>query len=227
MRASPDDAGGVRWLLVHELLAPPEEVARTILDEHRGERVVTDDERLVALLVDAGGTIQRRGHDYEHDLADVPPPPRPPDGWTIGHDLDPAGLVEAHELANPPGHPDHELTLDHLADLTDMAGGKVLGPLVRQASWQVSDERGPQGAVMVVERTPGRGWVVDVFVHPGHQGKGLGRLLMLHAVSGAKQAGLATLGLVVTDGNPARALYDATGFRHIRSGTNVDVPLLS
>lgn len=227
MRASTDDSMGVRWLLVHELLASPEEVAETILKQHRGERVVTDDDRLVALLVESGGTIQRRGHDYEHDLANVPPPPAPPDGWTLTHDLDPAGLVEAHERANPPGHPDHDLTLDHLDDLTDMANGKVLGPLVREASWQVSDGKGPQGAVMVVERAPGRGWVVDVFVHPEHQGKGLGRLLMAHAVHGAKQAGLSTLGLVVTDGNPARALYDATGFRHLRSGTNVDVPLLS
>lgn len=227
-----DDAGGVDWLIVESLLVAPAEAARVLLDDARGHRVVTDDDALVAALVGGGGTIQRRGHDYEYDVAAAPPEwayTEPPDGFRLTRDLDPAALVEAHTLANPPGHPDHEPGLDHLDDLTGMVEGRVLGPRVPEASWQVEDAGGACGAVIVVDR-PGerrRGWVVEVFVHPRLQGRGLGRVLLQRAVSGTREAGLPVLGLVVSDGNPARHVYEALGFRRLRSGTNVDIPLLS
>ena len=63
-----------------------------------------------------------------------------------------------------------------------------------------------------------------MFVHPRHQGRGLGRVLLQRAAAGARAAGYPTLGLVVSDGNPARAAYEAVGFAHLRSGTNVDLP---
>jgi GNAT superfamily N-acetyltransferase len=225
-----DGAGGVRWAIV-TLRRPAAEAAPVLLRDLAGHRVVTDDDALVGALVAGGGRVQRRGHDYQYDLAAVP------DGWTetpapqgfhLTADLDAAGLVEAHTLANPPGHPDHEEGLDHLADLRAMIAGEVLGPLVPEASWQVCDGEGPCGAVLVVDRALADGrrvaWVVDVFVHPRHQGRGLGRVLLQRAVAGARDAAHHTLGLVVSDGNPARGAYDALGFTHLKSGTNVDVP---
>jgi len=227
-----DDSLGVRWLLLRRLLAPPEEVARAILASARGHRVVTDDDALVALLVEAGGTIQRRGHDYAYDVATAPPDwtgaPAPP-GYALTREIRPQALVEAHAASTPPGHPDHEPDLDHEADLRSMVDGTLLGPLVREASWQVEHEGRAVGAVLVTDK-PGerrRGWVVDVFLHPENQGRGLGRVLLQRAVAGTREAGLPELGLVVSDGNPARHVYDALGFRHVRSGTNVDLPLLS
>lgn len=232
VRARRDDSGGVDWLIVEALLAPPDEVARTLVERERGIRVVTEDDALVQALVALGGMIQRRGHDYEYDVASAPhewAETPAPQGFRLTNDLDAAGLVEAHTLANPPGHPDHEPDLDHLDDLQAMVDGKVLGPRVPEASWQVEDEQGPCGAVIVVDRKgeSRRGWVVEVFVHPMHQGRGLGRVLLQRAVAGTREAGLPVLGLVVSDGNPARKAYDALGFRHLRSGTNVDIPLLS
>jgi GNAT superfamily N-acetyltransferase len=232
VRARRDDSGGVDWLLVEALLVPAPDAAATLLGHARGMRVVTDDDGLVEALVAGGGTVQRRGHDYEYDVTQAPDDwadTPAPDGFSLENDLDAAGLVEAHTLANPPGHPDHEAGLDHLDDLQSMIDGKVLGPRVPEATWQVSDAEGPCGAIIVVDR-PGdvrRGWVVEVFVHPKHQGRGLGRVLLQRGVAGTKRAGLPLLGLVVSDGNPARHAYDALGFRHLRSGTNVDIPLLS
>lgn len=225
-----DDAGGVRWAIV-TLRRPAAEAAPVLLAELPGHRLVTEDDALVDALVAAGGRIQRRAHDYAYDLSTVPDgwAERPaPQGFRITSRLDAAGLVEAHTAANPPGHPDHEEGLDHLDDLRAMIGGKVIGPLVPEASWQVEDADGPCGAILIVDRTRADGsrvaWVVDVFVHPRHQGRGLGRVLLQRGVAGGKAAGHHTLGLVVSDGNPARAAYDAVGFTHLQSGTNVDLP---
>jgi GNAT superfamily N-acetyltransferase len=229
VRAHRDGSGGIEWLIVEELLAPPAEVARVLRQDATGVRVVTDDDALVAALVKLGGTIQRRGHDYEYDVSKAPDEwaeTPAPQGFALSNDLDAAGLVEAHALANPPGHPDHEADLDHLDDLRSMIDGKVLGPCVREATWQAADADGPCGAVIVVDREGAirRGWVVEVFVHPKHQGRGLGRVLLQRAVAGTRAAGIPRLGLVVSDGNPARKAYDALGFTHLRSGTNVDLP---
>jgi GNAT superfamily N-acetyltransferase len=227
-----DGAGGVRWALVSALRVPALDAAPVLLRDLAGHRVVTDDDALVAALVAGGGTVQRRGHDYEYDLSRVPASYAEspvPEGFSLSRELDPDGLVPAHTAANPPGHPDHEPGLDHLDDMRAMVGGRILGPLVPEASWQVSDGDGPCGAVLVVSRPPsiagvGQAWVVDVFVHPRHQGRGLGGALLRRALAGAAAAGHARLGLVVSDGNPARAAYDALGFTHLRSGTNVDLP---
>ncbi|HEX8002648.1 MAG TPA: GNAT family N-acetyltransferase [Mycobacteriales bacterium] len=226
-----DDAGHVSWLLVDRLRTDPATAARVLLAEARGQRVVTEDDALVAALVAGGGTVQRRGHDYEYDVASAPAgwANAAPDGYALTRDVDPAALVEAHTASTPPGHPDHDPELDHLADLRAMVEGRLLGPLVRPASWQVDGPGGAAGAILVTDR-PGparRGWVVDVFLHPDHQGRGLGRVLLQRAVAGTREAGIPVLGLVVSDGNPARRLYESVGFRHLRSGTNVDIPLLS
>lgn len=226
-----DGSGGVRWAIV-TLLAPAASAAPVLLAALPGHRVVTSDDALVALLVAAGGRVQRRAHDYDFDLAAVPPSfaeSPVPQGFSLTRDLDPAGLAEAHDLANPPGHPDHEPGLDHADDIRSMVDGRVLGPLVPEASWQVNDAGGPCGAILVVDRPPSsegveRAWVVDVFVHPRHQGRGLGGTLLRRGVAGAASAGHALLGLVVSDGNPARAAYDKVGFRLLSSGTNVDLP---
>ena len=225
-----DDAVGARWAIL-TLRAPAAEVAPAVLAAYPGHRVVTEDEELAGLLVAAGGRVQRRAHDYEFDLTAVPPgwaETPAPQGFRLSQDLDPTSLADAHAASSPPGHPDHEPGLDHVEDLRSMLAGELLGPNVPAATWQVSDGDGPCGAVIVTERPSKehgtRGWVVDVFVDPRHQGRGLGGVLLRRAVAGATAAGYRTLGLVVSDGNPARAVYDALGFRLVSSGTNVDLP---
>jgi GNAT superfamily N-acetyltransferase len=60
--------------------------------------------------------------------------------------------------------------------------------------------------------------VAELFVVPAHQGRGLGRALLLRAlllraIDWSHAAGDARIGLTVTDGNPAERLYVSAGFR--------------
>jgi GNAT superfamily N-acetyltransferase len=221
--------GEHRWTILTSRRAAAE-VAPAALAQLSGHRVVTEDDDLVALLVAGGGRVQRRGHDYRYDLSAVPASYAEavaPQGFSLSPGLDPAALVAAHALAYPPGHPDHEADKDHLDDLRSMVAGKIMGANVPTATWQVSGAEGPCGAVIVSERPPaedGLTWVLDVFVHPRHAGRGIGGALLRRAVAGAASAGFRTLGLVVSDGNPARAAYEAVGFRLVSSATNVELP---
>jgi GNAT superfamily N-acetyltransferase len=225
-----DEAAGVRWAIV-TLRAPAAEVAPVALEALRGHRVVTESDEFVALLVAGGGTVQRRAHNYEHDLATVPPEwaeSPAPQGFRLSPDVDPEGLVAAHAAAYPPGHPDHRPELDHAGELRWLLSGTVIGATVRPATWQLDGPDGPCGAVVVCERystvKPTGTWVLDVFVDPRHAGRGLGGLLLRRAIGGAAAAGYPNMGLVVTDANPARAVYERLGFVLVRSGTNVDLP---
>jgi GNAT superfamily N-acetyltransferase len=225
-----DDSMGLRWAIL-TLRAPGATAAPYVLARFPGHRVVTEDDALVSALVAAGGTVARRGHDYEYDLALVPPAwgdEPAPEPYRLSQDLDPVALAPVHAAAVPEGHPDYEAGLDHVEDLRAMLAGELLGPNVPEATWQVSDDAGPAGAVIVSAR-PMRGggtraWVLDVFLDPRHQGRGLGRVLMRRALAGAARAGLPAMGLVVSDGNPARRLYESLGFTHLRSGSSIDVP---
>jgi GNAT superfamily N-acetyltransferase len=226
------EALGLRWALVRSLRVPPDEVAPVLYTALPGHRVVTFDDALVDGLVTLGGRVARRAHDYAYDLATVPASyaeSTAPQGFRLSQDLDAVALAAVHDAALPPGHVDHEPGFDHLADVRAMLAGEILGPLVPEACWQVSDDEGPCGAVFVVDRPetqdmPRQAWVVDVFVHPRAQGRGAGGTLLRRALAGARAAGFDRLGLVVTDGNPARAAYEALGFTYGKSGTNVDIP---
>ncbi|HVF03936.1 MAG TPA: GNAT family N-acetyltransferase [Frankiaceae bacterium] len=226
-----DEADGARWCVLLATHAPTGVLAPALLTAYSGYRVVTKDDELVGLLVGAGARIRRRAHDYEFDLAAVPAEwaeAAAPPGFRLSREMDPVALGPAKDAANPPGHPDHETGMDHVADLRELLSGAVIGANVPAATWQVSDGDGPCGGIVVSERAARDGgtftWVLDVFVHPRHQGRGLGGVLLRRALAGAAAAGYPRMGLVVTDGNPARAVYDRVGFRLVSSGTSVDVP---
>ncbi|MFB6441005.1 GNAT family N-acetyltransferase [Streptomyces sp. NPDC056411] len=72
------------------------------------------------------------------------------------------------------------------------------------------------GTLWLSLQMPGQpgGYVVDVQVAAEHRGRGHGRTLMLVAERETLAAGRSTLGLhVYADNAPARALYDALGYR--------------
>lgn len=225
-----DQTGDVTWAILTGLLAPPADVAAVALRELSGQRLVTADDAVADLLVAAGGRAVRRAHDYEFDLAQADPgwaKMPAPQGFRLHQEFDTTGLAKVHATAYPAGHVDEGLTEDHLVDMREMLAGQVVGPLVPEACWQVDDASGPYGAVLVVDRPVdawhlGRTWVIDLFVRaPGH---GLGTLLLRRALAGARRAGYHTTGLVVTEGNPARRVYERLGFAHTHSGTSIDLP---
>lgn len=226
MNVTYDDVGGVKWAIV-KLTAPAAEVLPRVLRELAGYRVVTEDDELARLLLEAGGVVRRRAHDYVYDLSAVPDEWAElvaPHGFSLSNDLDAVALAPSHEAANPPGSADYEEGMDHVRNLRELLSGEVIGAVVREAAWQLSDGDGPCGGIIVAERRDPGTWVLDVWVHPRHQGRGLGSLLLRRSLAGAARAGYPAMGLVVTDGNPARAAYEAVGFRLRLSGASIDVP---
>ena len=60
--------------------------------------------------------------------------------------------------------------------------------------------------------------IIEVFVSPEYQGKGVGKMLLEHAIDFAKKEGLE--GLMVqteTENLPAQKLYERTGFNKIEN----------
>ncbi len=76
------------------------------------------------------------------------------------------------------------------------------------------------GAVLTSEVAPGVGHTTQICVLPGHQGHGLGQLLMKTSIEALRAMKFHELTLTVTSGNSrAVRLYEQLGFRTLRSFT--------
>ncbi|WP_327093301.1 GNAT family N-acetyltransferase [Nonomuraea sp. NBC_01738] len=116
--------------------------------------------------------------------------------------------------AYPPGHPDHQVrdAADVLRDeLVPLLGGTLIGPVL-PCSRLLAGEDGTVVGGVVVNDWEGRAWIANVFRDPAHGRPGLGTGLMLSVMSAAAADGLGSLGLAVSDANPARRLYTRLGF---------------
>ncbi|MET8141215.1 GNAT family N-acetyltransferase [Sphaerisporangium sp. NPDC005288] len=195
--------------------------------------VVSGDEKLGRLLIEAGGRPLRHAHVLSRDLRADPAPP----GWAeTGHGVvaceavPPAEVFPAWRAAYPPGHPDR----DHGDDatvlrraLTPLLSGASYGPLLPCGGLLLHDQRVVAGVMVGRLRGEppfGGPWVLDVFRDPRPPFAGLGAVMLRRALALATLHGLAALGLAVTDGNPARRLYERLGFRLISSSITVIVP---
>ncbi|WP_367669713.1 GNAT family N-acetyltransferase [Streptomyces sp. DT2A-34] len=67
-------------------------------------------------------------------------------------------------------------------------------------------------------------WFTDLFRDPLPRYTGLGAVLMRWAVAHAAEAGETDVGLSVTNGNPARLLFERMGFFHTGSTRTVVLP---
>ena len=190
-----------------------ERAARAVLSDLRGMRIAGDEAVGRALLA-AGGTAIRHAHLMSHDLSERPEW-RHPRGYRLTDvDRPAADLVNAYRAAFAPGHVDHrdeprERSLERLE--SDFSGAEF-GPLLRGSGLAVADDGTPAG-VILLGLLPGDPplngpWVIEVFRHPAH--RGVGRALLERALA---IADVPALGLVVSEGNPARGLYEALGFR--------------
>ena len=167
------------------------------------------------------------------DLADHAAGSRPPLplGLSLEALTDLAEAAEAAAASTPPGHPDHGSWSDSEARLhywERLTGGQVCGAMLNAT--MVRDREGRVAGGLVVTRLPpagwwtGGAWIAEVFVVPALQGKGLGRLLVTHAVELARLAGQQRIGLTVTKGNPAERLYRRLGFSRIRTLYVLEAP---
>ncbi|MGV9533081.1 GNAT family N-acetyltransferase [Streptosporangium sandarakinum] len=170
-------------------------------------------------LVSRGARTLRHVHRMRCDLSDVrPTADAAPDGLRFTPwDREPAEVFPAWLAAYPPGHPDHrsrKMTLDD--ELAPLMRGEVMGPLLPCGVLAVRDDAGGEdevvGGVLVTDSNDGP-WVTEVFRHPDRSPRGLGSLMLSATLSRAAADGLTEIGLAVTEGNPARRVYETLGFR--------------
>jgi GNAT superfamily N-acetyltransferase len=219
-----DERGGHVYadLFRREPGVPVERVARAVLAQLRGMRIAGD-EPLGRALIAAGGEAVRHGHLLSHDLAERPDPPELPGYLLTDVDRPAADLLDAHRAAYPPTHPDHrdEPPERSLAELESYLAGTAFGPLLRGSGLAVHGDA-VVGAILI-GTLPGDPplngpWVIELFRHPAH--RGVGRALLERALALADGP---ALGLMVTEGNPARRLYEAVGFRHVATALVVQI----
>ncbi len=214
-------------------------VVPAVLEHLHGHWLTSDDDGLLDALLAAGATMVRHSHIYGLRLDGSRPigRRRTTDRWRVSP-LDSSGvdLTPLSRRAYPAGHVDHD-------DVDPSETAQVLQGLLDGAL--VGDHLGHAGAVAVVEdpgtgaetvvgvcivnRAPGTPpeggpWVTEIFRDPAPRFAGVGRDLLRHAIDELAAAGESTLGLAVTEGNPARRLYEAMGFERVLARRKIGIP---
>jgi len=195
---------------------------------------VAAEEPFGRLLVAAGGRARRHGHVMSRDLLRDPAPPvwrEPP--LPAGMRLTPVDrpafdLAPACLAAYPRTHPD----FDHIPaperpelELEEIISGRLMGPLLGCSGLAVGEGGAVLGAVLVNgtsgQPPTGGPWIAQLFRHPA--ARGTGGPLLRRALALATLDGLPAIGLAVTHGNPARALYAAHGFAEVLESLTVEL----
>ncbi|WP_345942182.1 GNAT family N-acetyltransferase [Streptomyces sp. SID2888] len=135
-------------------------------------------------------------------------------------------LFPAWRAAFSPEHPDHYHGSDEQAlnaQLTPLLAGQVLGAVMPCSTLAV-DETDRVIAGVIVTNRDGLPWIATVFRQPGPCYVGLGAALLRRMLADAAASGLTEIGLVVSDANPARHLYEKLGFQLTSTSLTVLVP---
>jgi mycothiol synthase len=191
-----------------------------------GLTLETPDDGLVAAL---GLPLHRAATELRHDLAELPAPVTLQHGWSLtegGWDDD---LASALAAAYPPGHPDSGWTENDTRQVRAMFDkADPVPPLSPACARLVGPDGRSAGHVLCAGPVPWTGyrcaWVLNLGVGSRAQGRGFGWALLVHALHGSRTAGLPALALAVTDGNPARRLYDRAGFEPVARVLTVRLP---
>jgi hypothetical protein len=217
-----------------DLTVPPREAVATVLAELNGWRVAVE-EPFGRLLVAAGGRPHRHGHSLSRDLARDPAPPEwltpavPPGLRLTPVDRPATDLAPACKAAYPADHPDygHIPSPDNPEiELEELISGRLMGPLLDCSGLATRADGSVAGAILVNdspgEPPTGGPWISQLFRHPDTPG--IGAPLLRRALALATRDGLPAVGLAVTEGNPARRLYEAHGFAAILNTLTVELP---
>lgn len=214
---------------------PAASAAEAIVGKLPGWSLTTTDEVLADALLESGAQSLRYYSLLTRDLLtpDLPPAPTLPttlrrQPLTADAEVTPQ-LVDLMRRAYPPEHVDAELGTDAeiVRDVRRALGGERLGPLMSQST--VVLDAGRPIALALVNRVAGVAptggpWLTDLCRDPDPAYSGLGRMLLIEVMLGCRDAGEGALSLAVTDGNPARRLYDALGFGWVATTRKLRLP---
>ena len=224
---------GVPCAVRVEEMGPRADVVGTLMESRRGWAVVGA-EGLGTALVEAGATWVRHAHQMLRDLRADPPDPAwarlaPPAGLRSGPvEAGPtaplAALGRLARRAYPEGHPDHRTDADlrHLDDAHAAVLRHGSAPLCASSAL-VRDGDRPVAAALITD-DPAGPWVLNLMRDPDPPYAGLGGLLLRRGLAVAAGHGDRSMGLAVSDGNPARHLYERLGFRPVASFVTVLIP---
>ncbi|MER7770747.1 GNAT family N-acetyltransferase [Kitasatospora sp. NPDC096140] len=231
LRYQPGERAGRPWADLLEVLDGSVDAAGYIRAELPGW-VVSGSPELGRRLVADGATVLRHAHTFRRDLRADPPPadwagaPLREGLRAAPCDRAPEELFEAWRAAFGPGHVDHFPGDDAQAlseRLALLLAGNAIGPVLPSSVLAVDAEDRVVAGLVLTDRD-GLPWVGDVFRHPHRGYRGLGADLLRLTVADAAARGLADVHLVVTEGNPARRVYEALGFRLKDTTLTVIVP---
>jgi ribosomal protein S18 acetylase RimI-like enzyme len=210
--------------------------AAAALSQLPGWLLATDDLSLASCLVKMGAKPRRHALVMQCDLR-IPVTAADPDPRftlrALPDTTDPrawAPILPSWRAAFPPDHPDHFDGDDPLAVafLRRLVDGSELGPLHRSTTLLADETGAPVAGIMVNIRSQypplGGPWIADIWRDPALRGTGVGGFLIGHAKRLLAEDGYSCLGLAVTAGNPARATYQAQGFRTITESQTVLLP---
>jgi len=218
-----------------EPLADTDRVVQAVFDDLAGWSLTTTDEDFADALVQRGATPTRHFSLMSVDLTTSE--------MTEGDDLPeflevrplgaddpvPREVVGLVRSAYPPGHPDEERGTDDdiIRDIRRAQSGSRLGPLLDQSAFFFDADR--PAAMLLVNRVPGDPplggpWVTDICRVPDRRYAGLGRSMLMRVMRLLREGGESALSLAVTEGNPARALYESLGFTVVATTLKVRIP---
>lgn len=190
-------------------------------------------EELGAELLALGAQPSRHAHRMLRDLTVDPPPvtwerPDLPPGIRLElPDRSAAEVFPACAAAFPADHPDRRHDRrppgQAEADFADLWEGRELGPQTRAGALAVDAAGAVLGGIVVTQRDEGP-WIGTVFRRPGDDLRRLGEAMTRRALALTAAEGGAAIGLAVTEGNPARRLYDRLGFAVVESALTVWIP---
>jgi GNAT superfamily N-acetyltransferase len=213
-------------------------------------RVTGPQDAFARLLLDSSLSRGRYAHHYVWDFGvrapdpDWSAPALPADLALVPpEEVSPRRLFRVHRRAYPRTHPDHPA--GDFERLAQLVGGALFGGLLGGSAVVLRGRR-PVAGIMVGRENgdsslaaavlPGAGHsvaglavtgpaVVDLFRDPDDASSGLGGLLLRRALAVTAKEGGLSLSLTVTEGNPARRLYERTGFVHSHSTVPLRLPM--
>lgn len=212
-------------------LASRDTVVGAVMDDMSGWQFATEDEALVDALLAAGCELKRHCHLMTRSLQSFHAPAWPSqDSLEVRPLTDKAeALVGLSLAAYPPGHPD-AVTQDPAQverDIDALLTGSEVGPLLAASSVVYDGKKVVALAILnrMLRDPPKAGpWVSDVCRDPSPKYAGLGGRLLTMCMRRLVEAGETTLSLVVTDGNPARGVYERLGFTLLGSFRKLLIP---